>query len=54
MRVRFEANRANLSVYFDDLSDGEKCFFLGDVVLAANKFYALVPSFQPGNEGVKL
>jgi len=37
--VRFEQNNANLSVYFKDLSDGEKCFFLGAVVLAANQFY---------------
>ena len=37
--VRFEENSANLSLYFKDLSDGEKCFFLGAVVLAANKSY---------------
>ena len=51
MRVRFEANRANLSVYFDDLSDGEKCFFLGAVVLAANKFYGPIFCFwdEPDN-----
>jgi ABC-type Mn2+/Zn2+ transport system ATPase subunit len=51
MRVRFEANRANLSVYFDDLSDGEKCLFLGAVVLAANKFYGPIFCFwdEPDN-----
>lgn len=38
-RVRFVENSANLSVDFDNLSDGEKCFFLGAVVLAANEFY---------------
>ena len=37
--VRFEENNANLSIYFQDLSDGEKCFFLGAVVLAANEAY---------------
>ena len=37
--VRFEKNSASLSVSFEDLSDGEKCFFLGSVVLAANQFY---------------
>ncbi len=39
MIVRFEANNGNLSVDFEDLSDGEKCFFLCAVVLAANRFY---------------
>jgi predicted ATPase len=39
--IRFEANNANLNVNFKDLSDGEKCFFLCAVVLAANKFYEL-------------
>jgi len=39
MVVRFEAKNANLSVDFKDLSDGEKCFFLCAVVLAANKYY---------------
>ncbi|MFP5270522.1 AAA family ATPase [Coleofasciculus sp.] len=39
MIVRFEANSANLNVDFKDLSDGEKCFFICAVVLAANEFY---------------
>lgn len=39
MIVRFEENSANLNVYFNDLSDGEKCFFLCAVVFAANKSY---------------
>jgi len=39
MIVRFEANSANLNVEFKDLSDGEKCFFICAVVLAANEFY---------------
>ena len=37
--VRFEAKSATLNVDFKDLSDGEKCFFLCSVVLAANKYY---------------
>ena len=40
MIVRFAANNAELSVDFKDLSDGEKCFFLCAVVLAANKYYS--------------
>ncbi|WGV25646.1 AAA family ATPase [Halotia branconii] len=51
MIVRFEANNANLSVDFKDLSDGEKCFFLCAVVLAANKFYGPLFCFwdEPDN-----
>ncbi|MGK7905070.1 MAG: AAA family ATPase [Hormoscilla sp.] len=37
--VSFEENSAKLSVYFKDLSDGKKWFFLGAFVLAANKSY---------------
>jgi predicted ATPase len=40
MIVRFAANNAEFSVDFKDLSDGEKCFFLCAVVLAANKYYS--------------
>ncbi|MBK1989073.1 AAA family ATPase [Sphaerospermopsis aphanizomenoides BCCUSP55] len=49
--VRFEENNANLSVNFQDLSDGEKCFFLCAVVLAANKFYGPLFCFwdEPDN-----
>jgi hypothetical protein len=39
MIVRFKEHDANLGVDFKDLSDGEKCFFLCAVVLAANRFY---------------
>jgi predicted ATPase len=39
MIVRFRQNSAELSVNFSDLSDGEKCFFLSALVLAANKSY---------------
>ncbi|AFZ59827.1 AAA family ATPase [Anabaena cylindrica FACHB-243] len=51
MVVRFEENHANLSVNFQDLSDGEKCFFLCAVVLAANKFYGPLFCFwdEPDN-----
>lgn len=49
--VRFEKNKATLNVDFQDLSDGEKCFFLCAVVLAANKFYGPVFCFwdEPDN-----
>lgn len=40
MVVQFEANNQILSLDFKDLSDGEKCFFLCAVVLAANKYYS--------------
>lgn len=51
MMIRFEQNTANLSVYFDNLSDGEKCFFLYAVVLAANDFYGPLFCFwdEPDN-----
>ena len=49
--VRFAENNATLNVNFQDLSDGEKCFFLCAVVLAANKFYGSVLCFwdEPDN-----
>ena len=49
--IRFEKNNATLNVDFQDLSDGEKCFFLCAVVLAANKFYGPVFCFwdEPDN-----
>lgn len=51
MIVRFEADNANLSIDFKDLSDGEKCFFLCAVVLAANKSYGPLFCFwdEPDN-----
>ena len=51
MIVRFEANNATLSIDFEDLSDGEKCFFLCAVVLAANKYYGPLFCFwdEPDN-----
>ena len=51
MLVGFQSNNANLDVLFKDLSDGEKCFFLCAVVLAANKFYGPLFCFwdEPDN-----
>ena len=51
MKVHFSANSANLVVDFDDLSDGEKCFFLCAIVLAANKMYGPLFCFwdEPDN-----
>lgn len=51
MIVRFEANNSELSVDFKDLSDGEKCFFICAVVLAANKYYGPLFCFwdEPDN-----
>jgi predicted ATPase len=51
MVVRFEKNHTNLNIEFKDLSDGEKCFFLGAVVLAANKYYGPIFCFwdEPDN-----
>ncbi|MBI5248581.1 MAG: AAA family ATPase [Desulfomonile tiedjei] len=51
MIVRFEENNAPLSVFFRDLSDGEKCFFLCAAVLAANQLYGPLFCFwdEPDN-----
>ncbi len=51
MTVRFGENDADLSVSFNDLSDGEKCFFLCAAVLAANQFYGPLFCFwdEPDN-----
>lgn len=51
MIVRFEADNGNMSINFEALSDGEKCFFLCAVVLAANKFYGPLFCFwdEPDN-----
>ena len=51
MNVHFAANTADLIVNFCDLSDGEKCFFLCAVVLAANKAYGPLFCFwdEPDN-----
>lgn len=49
--VRFEKSGTNLAVEFKDLSDGEKCFFLCAVTLAANKYYGPLLCFwdEPDN-----
>ncbi|KAM3100872.1 hypothetical protein ACKFKF_10395 [Phormidesmis sp. 146-12] len=39
MIVRLKQHNTYLNIDFQDLSDGEKCFFLCAVVLAANKYY---------------
>uniref|UniRef100_UPI0040578EF8 AAA family ATPase n=1 Tax=Candidatus Electronema sp. TaxID=2698783 RepID=UPI0040578EF8 len=51
MIVRFEANKAALSVDFKLLSDAEKCFFICAAVLAANKSYGPLLCFwdEPDN-----
>lgn len=51
MIVKFEQKNVDLIVEFKDLSDGEKCFFLCAVVLAANKYYGPVFCFwdEPDN-----
>ncbi|MDX2273276.1 MAG: AAA family ATPase [Cyanobacteriota bacterium] len=49
--VSFEKNDRNFTIEFKDLSDGEKCFFLCAVVLAANKHYGPLFCFwdEPDN-----
>lgn len=51
MVVRFEAGDSTLSIDFENLSDGEKCFFLCASVLAANKYYGPLFCFwdEPDN-----
>ncbi len=50
--VKFQTNaQDSLSVSFNDLSDGEKCFFLCAVIVAANKSYGPLFCFwdEPDN-----
>lgn len=49
--VRFEGKEKTLRVPFSELSDGEKCFFLGAVILAANDAYGPLFCFwdEPDN-----
>ena len=51
LSVNFEANQATMRVNFEDISDGEKCFFICAVVLAANKSYGPLFCFwdEPDN-----
>lgn len=49
--IKFKKDRAYFSIDFDMLSDGEKCFFLCAVFLAANKYYEPIFCFwdEPDN-----
>lgn len=49
--VRFKSNSKEYECDFDALSDGEKCFFLCAVVLAANTYYGPLFAFwdEPDN-----
>jgi predicted ATPase len=51
LTVQFQKDQATLSVSFRDLSDGEKCFFIGAVVLASNEAYGPLFCFwdEPDN-----
>lgn len=49
--LQFSTNQSNLSVAFEDLSDGEKCFMICALVLAANDAYGPLVCFwdEPDN-----
>jgi len=49
--VQFFNDQGNLSVHFEDLSDGEKCFMICAMVLAANDTYGPVVCYwdEPDN-----
>ena len=51
LAVRFSNEQGTLSVPFEDLSDGEKCFMICAVVLAANEAYGPLLCFwdEPDN-----
>ncbi len=51
LSVNFVAMKESMRLPFEDLSDGEKCFFICAVVLAANKFYGPLFCFwdEPDN-----
>ena len=51
LTVQFQQDEASLNVAFEDLSDGEKCFFIGAVVLASNEAYGPIFCFwdEPDN-----
>ncbi len=51
LTVCFESGQTIFNLGFDELSDGEKCFFLCAVVLAANKAYGPLLAFwdEPDN-----
>jgi energy-coupling factor transporter ATP-binding protein EcfA2 len=49
--VQFSSDKANVSLPFEDLSDGEKCFMICALVLAANDAYGPLVCFwdEPDN-----
>jgi predicted ATPase len=49
--VQFSGEQGNMKLPFEDLSDGEKCFIIAALVLAANKAYGPVLCFwdEPDN-----
>jgi predicted ATPase len=51
LTVQFQRDQATLSVPFRELSDGEKCFFIGAVVIASNQSYGPLFCFwdEPDN-----
>jgi predicted ATPase len=51
LEIQFANALGTLSVSFDDLSDGEKCFMIGAMVLAANDAYGPIVCFwdEPDN-----
>ena len=51
LTVQFQQDQASISLPFGDLSDGEKCFFICAVVLAANEAYGPIFCFwdEPDN-----
>ncbi len=51
MSIGFQENQAKMRIHFEDLSDGEKCFFLCAVVLASNQTYGPLFCFwdEPDN-----
>lgn len=51
MRVNFEKDGACFGVDFNDLSDGEKCFFLCAIVISSNRRYGPISCYwdEPDN-----
>lgn len=49
--IQFKTEAGMFSVGFDELSDGEKCFFLSSIIVAANKAYGPIFCFwdEPDN-----
>jgi ABC-type cobalamin/Fe3+-siderophores transport system ATPase subunit len=51
LAVQFSTEQGSVNLPFDDLSDGEKCFMICALVLAANRAYGPVACFwdEPDN-----